>query len=62
MLSMGIIKMDDDLKIDVLDCKEMDDGSAILTLELSKKAVEIFVNIGIISVLKAELSRISDEE
>jgi hypothetical protein len=59
---MEIIKMDDDLKLDVLECREMDDGSAILTLELSKKAVEIFVNIGIISVLKAELSRISSEE
>ena len=51
----------DDFYIEVLDIKELEDGSAILTIDMSKKAVEIFAKVCILTTLKEELSKISQE-
>ena len=58
----GLLHMQtDDLYIEVLDIKELEDGSAILTIDMSRKAVEIFAKVGILTTLKEELSKISRE-
>ena len=48
--------------MDVLSIEEQEDGSAIVTLNMTKKENDILVEYAVIDILKKQLERIDNEQ
>jgi len=48
--------------MDVLSIEEQDDGSAILTLNMTEKENDMLVEYAVVDILKKQIERINDEQ
>lgn len=53
--------LDDIIKFEVIDIVDQSDGSAIMHMNMSSKALEAFAKIGILHVLSSEAKRVISE-